>query len=296
MVTGVSQAIPFDPRGLMSGRERGATLATIAALRRERYDVVLDLQGLVKSAVVARFAGGSETIGFPAAELREPAARFFYTRTGSVPAAVHVVHKNLALLASIGVTAGEPRFALQVPADDTMDRLADSFAPGGFIAVNPGAGWPNKRWPPERFGQAAAALNRAHGVRAVVLWGPGEESLARTAADASGGVAVMAPATSIRGLFRLLGRARLMIAGDTGPLQIAAAVGAPVVGLFGPTDAWRNGPWHDDDVTISRRASCDCHYERRCRRAAACIDDITVDEVVAAAGARLTRAPGGSAP
>jgi ADP-heptose:LPS heptosyltransferase len=91
-------------------------------------------------------------------------------------------------------------------------------------------------------------------------------------------------------LFALLQRARLMIAGDTGPLHIAAAVGAPVVALFGPTDASRNGPWQADDISLSRASSCECHYERRCRRAVPCLDDISVDEVVEAASRRLSRA------
>jgi ADP-heptose:LPS heptosyltransferase len=88
-------------------------------------------------------------------------------------------------------------------------------------------------------------------------------------------------------LFAIASRAKLMISGDTGPLHIAAAVGAPVVALFGPTFAERNGPWADADITISRASRCSCHYERQCRLSQPCIDDIGVDEVLAAVESRV---------
>jgi ADP-heptose:LPS heptosyltransferase len=155
------------------------------------------------------------------------------------------------------------------------------------VAVSPGAGWPNKQWPAERFGQVASAVHRAHGLRTLVVWGPGEESLAQKVVTASGGAAQMAPPTGIVDLFGVLRAARLMIAGDTGPLHIATAVGTPVVALFGPTDSVRNGPWRDADISLSRAATCECHYQRRCRRAVPCIDDISVDEVMQAVTVRL---------
>jgi ADP-heptose:LPS heptosyltransferase len=78
-----------------------------------------------------------------------------------------------------------------------------------------------------------------------------------------------------------------MVSGDTGPLHIAGAVGTPIVALFGPTRAERNGPWSPADISISRIDQCVCHYERRCRRAQPCIDDISVDDVVAAVERRV---------
>jgi len=119
------------------------------------------------------------------------------------------------------------------------------------------------------------------------VWGPGEESRAQAVAAASSGAAQLAPPTGIVDLFGVLRAARLMIAGDTGPLHIATAVGTPVVALFGPTDPVRNGPWRDADISLSRAAACECHYERRCRRTVPCIDDISVDEVIQAVTVRL---------
>ena len=122
--------------------------------------------------------------------------------------------------------------------------------------INPGAAWPNKRWPPERFGALAAAMRERIGVRSLVLWGPGEEDIAALVVGASGGAAELASADQHRRhLSRSPDGAKLMVSGDTGPLHIAAAVGTPVVALFGPTFAERNGPWSRDDITISRAAS-----------------------------------------
>jgi ADP-heptose:LPS heptosyltransferase len=131
-------------------------------------------------------------------------------------------------------------------------------------------------------------MRSEHGLRSVVLWGPGEEAVAGAVVNASEGAAEAAPPTTITDIVGIVRAARLMVSGDTGPLHIAAAVGTPLVALFGPTLPERNGPWASRDVTLSRVADCSCLYERRCRRAVPCIDDIGVDEVVQAVRQRLS--------
>jgi ADP-heptose:LPS heptosyltransferase len=153
--------------------------------------------------------------------------------------------------------------------------------------INPGAAWPNKRWPPERFGALAAGIRERVGVRSLVLWGPGEEDVANLVVSASRGAAELSPRTAIVDLFAIAKGAKLMVSGDTGPLHIAAAMGTPVVALFGPTYSERNGPWASADITISRAARCVCHYERRCRLQQPCIEDIGVDEVLSAVEYRV---------
>jgi heptosyltransferase-1 len=120
-----------------------------------------------------------------------------------------------------------------------------------------------------------------------VLWGPGEESMAAAVVAASHGTAVLAPPTTITDIVAIAKGASLMVSGDTGPLHIGAAVGTPIVALFGPTSAERNGPWAASDISISRLDGCVCHYERQCRRSQPCIDDISVDEVIAAIERRV---------
>jgi heptosyltransferase-1 len=138
----------------------------------------------------------------------------------------------------------------------------------------------------------AERLREKHGLHSIVLWGPGERALAEAIAAASAGAARPAPETTIRDLVEISRRARIIVSGDTGPLHIAAAVGVPAVGVFGPTNPKRNGPWRKEDVAISRYEVCDCHYERRCRRGPDqwCLGTIAVQDVAAAIDRRLARA------
>ena len=262
----------------------------ISALRRERYDAVLDLQGLIKSAILARAAGGRRTVGFPKTHLRERAAALFYSETSRTPDGPHVVALNLSLANTLGVTQDSWEFPLQVAsgavAADVRRRLGLSER-GRYAVVNPGAAWPNKQWPPERFGAIAQWLRQHHDLPVAVLWGPGEEALATAVVDASDESAKVAGRTTLSDLVSVLRDAALLVSGDTGPLHIAAAVGTPIVGIYGPTNPERNGPWAADDLTISRFHTCRCHHRRRCQAARWCVGDISVDEVGRAVDKRL---------
>jgi lipopolysaccharide heptosyltransferase I len=288
LVTCINRRIPVNPRAFRRGPERRQLKATVRSLRQVGYDVVLDLQGLLKSAVLARSVRGRQTIGFPRRHLREPLARFFYTATPDPGDATHVIHKNLALLAPLQVQDRKLRFPLAIPRTPTVESVLERYGAGGYVLLNPGAAWPNKRWPAARFGAVAAALRDEFGLKSLILWGPGERDLAFQAVETSLGAAEMAPPTTLVDLVGLSRGAQLSVSGDTGPLHIAGAVGTPQVALFGPTRAERNGPWGLYDATISRVEQCECVYKRRCRRAVPCIDDIGIEEVVAAARHRLT--------
>jgi ADP-heptose:LPS heptosyltransferase len=278
----LNDAIPVNPRTSVA-----ALLGTIRRLRRAGYDAAVDLQGLLKSAVLARAAGARRVIGFPREHLREPVSRFFYDEMPDPGVEPHVIRKNLALMRALGVEDLRVAFPLKPTRTVTGDTAVAGFGPEGYALINPGAAWPNKRWPPQRFGALAAEIRERIGVRSLVLWGPGEEGVASLVVSSSRGAAELSPRTSIVDIFAIARRATLMVSGDTGPLHIAAAVGTPVVALFGPTFSERNGPWSSDDITISRAARCVCHYERKCRLLQPCIDDIAVDEVVSAAEYRV---------
>ena len=255
-------------------------------LRQVRYDVALDLQGLLKSAVLARASGAPRVFGFSIWHLREKTARPFYSESIEAEGG-HVIRKNLRILQPLGIEDTTIAFPI-VPVDSRVADDVVAAAAGAPIALlNPGAAWPNKRWEPQRLGEVAAFLREIRGMASFVLWGPGEEMLARTVVAMSSGAARVAPATQIPDLVALCRRAALMISGDTGPLHIAAAVGTPIVSIFGPTDAGRNGPWLPEDAVVSRYESCECHYERRCRGREWCLDRIDVAEVTAAIQHRL---------
>jgi len=262
-------------------------------MREVRYDVAIDFQGLMKSAVLARASGARRVIGFSIWHLREKGARPFYSeihRETPAERANHIVRQNLALLQSLGVSDT----TIQFPLADVSSRALEEIHTvlGGehpFALINPGAAWPNKRWPADRFGEVAAFLREVRGLPSFVLWGPGEEGLAGAVVETSSGAARVAPPTRIADLLALSRAASLMVSGDTGPLHLAAAVGTPTVSLFGPTDPQRNGPWHADDVSVSRYGACGCHYERRCRKAEWCLDSIAVPEVTAAIQQRFQK-------
>jgi ADP-heptose:LPS heptosyltransferase len=126
----------------------------------------------------------------------------------------------------------------------------------------------------------------------IVLWGPGEEALAAAVVAGAGGAAILPAKTGIADLVALARGAALMVSGDTGPTHVAAAVGTPIVGIYGPTRPARNGPLSPYDITVSRDAVCQCHHRRRCRLARMCLLDIEVADVMAAVDRRLSAAPG----
>jgi len=163
---------------------------------------------------------------------------------------------------------------------------------GRYAILNPGAQWPNKRWPAARFGQVAAWLRERHGLLSIALWGEGERALADEIVASASGAAIVSPKASIADLVALARGAALMVSGDTGPVHIAAAVGTPIVGLFGPTRPSRNGPWLAADVTVSRADVCQCHHLRQCRASRMCLLDIDIAEVREAIDRRLTAAGG----
>jgi heptosyltransferase I len=268
----------------------------IRTLRARKYDVAIDLQGLIKSASLARFSSAKRVIGFNAEALREKAARLFYSETVEVDDERHVIEKNLALvrgLTGLGQGTGRQasdalRFPLQEPASPALDSLR-SQGVQDFAVINPGAAWPNKRWPPDAFAAIALFLHATFGWTPVVMWGPGEQAIAQEICDATGGVARVAPPTKLADLVAIARAARLFVSGDTGPLHIAGAAGTPIVALFGPTSPGRNGPWDPRDVSISRYDSCSCHYKRVCQFEPGrwCLGQITVDEVKEAIRTRM---------
>ena len=261
--------------------------AAVRALRGTRYDLAIDLQGLLKSAVLARASGAARVVGFSIWHLREKTARPFYSDVREAEGG-HVIASNLRLLEAAGVHDTAISFPLRAVPSPAVDALrARIGSDARFALINPGAAWPNKRWPPDRFGQIAAFVQEACGLTPVVLWGPGEEVLAKGVIDASAGRAVLAPPSSIGDLPALARAAAVVVSGDTGPLHIATAVGTPVVALFGPTDPARNGPYDAADVTVSRYETCGCRYDRRCHHSPWCLADVSVAEVCAAIQQRM---------
>ena len=267
----LDEVIVADTRGWRRARRPGAVraaLADVLALRRRlaaaRLDVAIDLQGLMKSGAIARATQAPVRIGFHRGWGREPLGALFTNRhVIPPPSARHVVEQYLALLAPLGIDERRLEFRLPtVAAAET--RLDEWLASVGLkpqrrlVVLNPGAGRPAKRWPVAHFATLAARLAHDAGAHVVVVWGPGEESAARAivaGAGQAGARTLLAPPTDLNELIALLRRASVMIAADTGPLHLAAALGTPCVGLYGPTAAARNGPYGAGHRTLSAPAT-----------------------------------------
>ena len=286
LVAGIDRVI------LLERPVRRGWIEATRALRAGNYDVALDFQGLMKSAVLARASGARRVLGFSIWHLREKGARPFYsesieTSSPEEGATLHVARKNLQLLKALGIETDVLEFPLRRSPSAARDTMLEQAAEVPIALINPGAAWPNKRWYSDRFGELAAFLHDVRGMVPFILWGPGEEELAERAIEASQGVARLAPPTSVTDLVEICRVAALMVSGDTGPLHIASAVGTPVVGIFGPTDPDRNGPWAREDLSVSRYGTCGCHYDRRCRQKEWCLTTVPVVEVTAAVQRRL---------
>ncbi len=226
-------------------------------VRSARYDTAVDLQGAIRSAVLARWSGAPVVYG--AAQPREAPASLWYTRH-VITRGSHVVEQNLSIVESIlGRPVTPP--AVNLPQDTAAEqRITQRLRESGvrdFAIVNPGAGWGAKRWPAERYGQVSRML-ADYGVQSIVNYGPGEQDMASEVARASDGAARPFQCT-ISELVFLTRSAKLFIGGDTGPLHLAAALKIPVVAIFGPTDPMRNGPYGTRSVVLRNPASSTTH-------------------------------------
>ena len=193
----------------------------------------------------------------------------------------------------MGVDTNRRTFRLRIPETPVVPCTQQILGIGPdepFALVNPGAAWPNKRWPADRFGQVAQRLRDTAGLPTAVLWGPDEATLAASVVRASGDAARMAPQTTMVEMLALARAARVLVSGDTGPLHLAAAAGTPVVGVYGPTPPGRNGPWDARDEVVSSHDTCACVFKRQCTSSSWCLERITVDAVAGAVVRRLEAA------
>lgn len=247
-----------------------------AELRAEHYDLAIDLQGAVRSALIGR-ASGARLIGEAAP--RESAARWFFARRVKTHG-VHVIEQALEVVAAATLLSIDPMLPPLPVSAAAEARVAALVAGERQLALlHPGAGWGAKRWPAQRYGAVAAAL-AANGYAVAVNGAPGEEALAAEVVRSSGGVAMEAR-TDMQELIALTRRSSLVIGGDTGPLHLACALGKPVVGIFGPTDPARNGPY-GVPFRVLRHPGSRRDHTRRSEPEAGLLS-ITVDEVMTAA-------------
>ena len=257
------------------------TRRSIAALRRElkqaRFDVVVDLQGTIRSAVIGRFAAAKRFAGY--ADPRESAAAWLYSQKISRHGG-HVVQQAVALLGEACGADLAPGLS-ELPLDAAAERWAEQAVLRRPLCVlAPGAGWAAKQWPAQQFGALAGELSR-RGFDIVVNASSGDNAHALEVAATSGGTARVLPC-SVAELVALLRRTDLFVGGDSGPTHLAAALAVPLVALFGPTDPARNGPWGPGPSRVLRHASSVTSY-KHVATADTGLAQLTVEEVLEAA-------------
>ena len=276
----ISRIIELDTlawrRQPFSLRTWNAFVIAIQALRERRYDCALDLQAALKSAAACYLSGAREIIGFDPPWRKEPACGVFYTRRVAT-SATHIVEANLALAAALGARAGPVHFPLP-PGDPAS--LPSDLPRHGLAVINPGAGWQSKRWPAEGYAFVSDVLQQEFSMPVVLNCGPGEVELAEQVKRACRGSDPRVYSGNIPGLVALLRRSRLMVGPDTGPVHLAAALGVPTVGLFGPTDPARNGPYGSRHKSL-RPENAPTSYQHS-SAAAHVMEQIRPEQVVAA--------------
>lgn len=244
----------------------------IKTLRKFGFDIAIDFQGLLKSVTIAKLSGAKRRWGFSRSGLREPASRILLTNSVQTPTQIHVIKKNLALAAG-ALDIPIPDSSFEFPISTSVENIteADTIAEktdGEFAILNPGGGWVTKLWHTEKFGQLADRLWEEKGFRSVVTTGPNEDELAEKIATSGRSGKLLFAKPSLKGFYELAKRARVYVGGDTGPTHIAVAAGTPVVGLFGPTEWWRNGSPNAEDICVERTdidCRIDCH-RRTCSK------------------------------
>jgi lipopolysaccharide heptosyltransferase I len=281
-IEGVDAVSPVDPT-------LASWVGQALALRAQRFDLVVDLQGLLRSALVARMTGCARLVGFANGREGSP---WLYSHRVAVPTAeMHAVDRYLLITSALGISVHEgPQFRFRLLSQD-VTALRDLFRRKGidldapWVAMNVSARWQTKRWPAASFAAAATQL-AARGIGPlVVIGGPDErEASGRVRSLTACPVVDLAGETPIGLLPALLSKACVLITNDSGPMHVAAAVGTPVVSIFGPTSVVRTGPYGAGHTVLTHDLPCRPCFSRVCRNAVPmeCLESITPEQVVAA--------------
>lgn len=260
-------------------------------LREETYDIALDFQGLLKSAAIAKLTKSKRRFGFAKAALREPASRFLLSEKIDVPNNIHIIRKNLMLAEKalkLKPTLEDFSFPIFTEAKHELEAMQIIEQSGeNFAILNPAGGWVTKLWNAEKFGELADKIYAEKGLVSVVSFATNEESLAEKVIAASKSKKIVKAKLSLKGFYELAKRAKIYVGGDTGPTHLAVAAKCPIVGIFGPTEWWRNGSPDSADICVERtdiNCRSDCH-RRSCDKWI-CMD-ISVEKVFSAVNKRL---------
>lgn len=261
----------------------------VKRLRATEYDLLIDFQGLLKSGISVCLARARRKVGFGKGMEHAEGSYIFLNETVSpVDMDQHAVIRGLLLLKAIGIESEDVIFDLQV-GNEQREKIGHLLEVEGvdparpLVAINPMTTWETKHWKNERFAKVADQLIDK-GI-AVVFSGGSQDvgAIEGIRAAMTGKAASLAGKTTLKDLAALYERVAVLITTDTGPMHLAAAVGTPVVALFGPTAPWRTGPFGLGHKVLRAEIACSPCLKRCCNRNHECMEQITVDQVVQAA-------------
>jgi heptosyltransferase-1 len=257
----------------------------IKVLRDTRYDMILDFQALLKSGILIALARGQRKIGFgKGLEHMEHSYIFLNERIPAVDMEIHALTRGMMLLNAIGIPTNEVEYKLPVSNDDweKVDELIKRHGLIGvkiLIAINPVAKWESKLWPKERFARLADMIIDKYDARIVFTGGPEDRPTIQDVMSAMKRRALnLAGQTTLKMLAALYEKTALVISTDTGPMHLAAAMGTPVVAIFGPTAPWRTGPYGSGHRVVRADSECSPCFKRQCETID-CMHQISVDQV-----------------
>lgn len=293
----ISKLIEIDTKSLRNKGSIGKKIAlareNLRELRATKFDVVIDFQGLLKSATIAKLSKAKRSYGFAKESLREPASRFLLTKTFSIEPNINIIRKNLrlaekALQINIPTENFEfPIFTNSVHVTEAQEIISKSGE--NFAILNPATSWVTKQWDAEKYGQLADKLWLEKGLTSIITTAPSEMKLAEKVLNSSKSGKIILSTPTLKGFYELAKRAKVYVGGDTGPTFLAIAAKTPIVGIFGPTEWWRNGSPNPDDICVERLdIGCRVNCHRRICLKWICMD-IEVETVFQAVKKRLQK-------
>jgi len=241
-------------------------------LKKEKFDLVIDLQGLLRSGIITSATRAPVRIGFK--EARE-GSRFFYTHKVKGGKDIHAVDRYLKIASFLGCDVSRVSFSFTPESSSTFNSHLLTYLPKEYAVLVPGARWKTKRWPPQKFGELASRLP----VQSVIVGSKADRDIADLIVSLSAGKAVsLAGKTSLKELIAVMRKAKFAISNDSGPMHIAAVLGIPVFAIFGPTDPRRTGPYGKAHTIIRAAMPCAPCFKQTCEDVK-CLEELSVDKV-----------------
>ncbi len=278
----VRRVVPFKRKimgGIMNPFKAMREMLSLAGeLKSEKYDVVLDLQGLLRSGLVSATARAETRAGF--ADARE-GAPFFYNRKVTVAGQItHAIDRNMELARSLGlIDTSTVEYDLKIP-DAERERVAKLLPESPYFILNPNSRWSSKKWPVSRFAKVAKEFS---GLTPVIIGSLDETETGASLARLTGDRAVdLTGKGGLTFLSALLQRAKFMLTNDSGPMHLASALGVKVVVIYGPTDPMKVGPYGDSGIVVKADTDCSPCRNRECEVSPSCMELVSVDKVAEA--------------